>query len=421
MVKQCFTLHNDTSDSRTDLLLHKICIFLSVIAIIASAFHFWPFVHSKTWQMLNISNFSVMLGVIVILAISLARYHLGRIRSFLPHISIIVYLAINILSMAMANDLGRAANFTAKILLVLLGGSMMFRAALPDIRSIRIFYNAMIIAVIISILYCLVARFIQHINKFGFHENVFKYGTFIGILVPACATYLFSKLTIWSRLLAITLVICAFVSAGSAGAVAAIIMGLLAGMAVIRQASVRRLIMASIAFGLISLFFINLSVGTAMRNDLMLSETDGKHLRQRYIEWQAEINSLQERTIAGMATGCINDYRSTFYYRLPKLNTLQPFDQNGWLATAAETGIVGLMCFCWIFVSHGKMAYASILKCRNANSPLMACAGANIAGLAAACVANLFSSVQYNGILIIFVLLLALIGGTNRILEESQK
>ena len=152
-----------------------------------------------------------------------------------------------------------------------------------------------------------------------------------------------------------------------------------------------------------------------------LQEIDSSNLRQRYIEWQAEINLLEDRTAIGTGAGCINNHRSNYYYRLPKLNTLQAFDQNGWLACGAETGVWGLVCFSWIIVHHVKLAYCQIKKIRHDNSFIKyRFAIANFAGLLALCVANLFSSVHYNGVLIVFVLVLALISKNHSLFGEEQ-
>jgi O-antigen ligase len=149
---------------------------------------------------------------------------------------------------------------------------------------------------------------------------------------------------------------------------------------------------------------------TSLWDDIKVTEQDDINLKQRYIEWQAEINLLEERTITGTAAGCINDYRSNSYYRLPKLNTLKAFDQNGLLATSAETGILGLACFCCILLHYLKLAYMQVTTTnRTIPSAAYNFAVANFIGLITACVANLFSSVHYNGILIIFVLVLTLI------------
>ena len=147
-----------------------------------------------------------------------------------------------------------------------------------------------------------------------------------------------------------------------------------------------------------------------------MKEKDSTNLRQRYIEWQAEINLLENRGITGTGAGCVNDYRSNFYYRLPKLNTLKAFDQNGFLAVAAETGLLGLTCFIWILIHYGKMSLKDCLSLRaDKNSKLSAMATANIAGFVSGIFANLFSSVHYNGNLIVFVLLLSLITSVNRV------
>ena len=151
-----------------------------------------------------------------------------------------------------------------------------------------------------------------------------------------------------------------------------------------------------------------------------LSEKDGINLRQRYIEWQAQINLLENRTITGTAAGCINDYRSKFYYRLPKLNTLKVFDQNGWLAVGGETGIVGLVCLCWVVIHYGKLAFKQLIKSGKRDlSAANRFTKANLAGFISACIANTFSSVQYNAILIVFVLVIALISETNRIFGDE--
>jgi O-antigen ligase len=145
-------------------------------------------------------------------------------------------------------------------------------------------------------------------------------------------------------------------------------------------------------------------------DDIRPAEKDGVNLKQRYVEWQAELNLLEERTMTGTGAGCINDYRSSFYYRLPKLNTLKPFDQNGYLATAAETGVLGLVCFLWVVLRYGRLAVSSLLGAigsESAQSRRFAAAG--LAGLVAICTANMFSSVHYNGVLIAFVMVLALI------------
>jgi len=98
-----------------------------------------------------------------------------------------------------------------------------------------------------------------------------------------------------------------------------------------------------------------------------------------------------------------------YYYRLPKLNAVGAYEQNGWLAVGAETGVLGLVCFCAIILHYGGAGMRARRAALPASRDAAGRAG-SLAALSAACVANVFSSFQYNGILIIFVFILALLG-----------
>lgn len=400
--------------------LQTVAIILAGIAIIASAFHFWPFEDSKIWQLLNPSNLSVLVWILLLAVLFLLKSNRRRkIISLLPHLSVFAYLIVNILSMAFASDWYRTANFTIKLLLILIGGYMLFSWAISSIKSLRLVYGLATAAVIASLSYCFLSRFLFSADKFGFHSNPYKYGTYIGTLVPLCGAYLFTSSRSWKILFGAVIVLVAFISSGSLGALAAISIGMSIAIVSIPRWSIRFYIISCIVLGIGTLTLLNSSPALAVQDDIKLAEKDGTNLKQRYIEWQAEVNLLEDHTITGTAAGCINEYRSNFYYRLPKLNTLKAFDQNGWLATGAETGILGLVCFCWIVLYYGKLAFSQgINSVQKARSPAHRFARANFIGLITACIANLFSSVHYNGILIIFALVLALISGTNQLYGE---
>ena len=401
----------------------RICAtVLAGIAVVSSAFHFWPFADSKAWQMLCPPNLAASLWILVLMGYVLLKHDLKKVTSLLPHVSVFAYLGINVLSIAFASEPSRAASFTVKSALMLLGGHALFSAAIFNIRSLKIFYILMTTAVITSVAYCLVKRFGLGSEAFGFHGSAYKYGTYVGILAPTCAAYFLVSSKRWKILLGIIILTGAIVSSGTLGALAAISTGMLAAMITVARWPIRFCILGSLALGFAGLLIIsNLNPASSIGDELRLTETDDVNLKQRYIEWQAEINLLQERTITGTAAGCINDYRSNFYYRLPKLNTLKAFDQNGWLAMGAETGIVGLVCFCWIVLYYGRLALIRIVDSRSNESDVRRrFAVANLAGFTAACVANLFSSVHYNGILIVFVLVLALISRANFLENEAK-
>ena len=67
-------------------------------------------------------------------------------------------------------------------------------------------------------------------------------------------------------------------------------------------------------------------------------------------------------------------------------------------------------------VHYGRMSMKDCLSLKADKNPKAAAmATANIAGFVSAVIANLFSSVHYNGNLIVFMLLLSLIASVNRI------
>jgi len=416
MIKLAETIDNNVvlEDRSSSNRLQICAVILATVAIITSAFHFWPFENNKTWQMLCPPNLIVLVWILIPAVYALLKRD-RQLLTYLPHVSVFAYLSINILSAAFTPDLNRTITFTVKLALMYTGGYLLFSFAISGKKSLRLIYIAATAAIMISVAWCLIARFGFKSDNFGFFKSPYKYGTYSGILVPLCAAYLFTSPRRSLKLLAAILVIAALISSDSIGALLAVFLGTTAFIILVKNWLVRTYAISCLACGIVFIVLLGSNpVLAPLRDDIKLAEKDGTNLKQRYIEWQAELNLLEERAITGTAAGCINEYRSNFYYRLPKLNTLQAFDQNGWLAIGAETGIMGMVCFCWIIVYYFGLAYRQLA---NTNTSAYRFAVANFAGLTAACVANLFSSVNYNGILIVFVLVLALISRTNLIFE----
>lgn len=393
---------------------------LAAIAIVSSAFHFWPFDSSKAWRMLCPPNLAVMIWILVVAGGRLLKPDRLTGTFSLPHLSVIGYLAVNVLSMAFAADQHRTAIFTLKLVLMLIGGYALLNSAIFSPRTLPRIYGLTTAAVMISVSYCLVIRFGLGAEAFGFHQSAYKYGTYVGTLAPLCGAYLLTSSKGFTKAVGISLLAAALISSGSLGAAAAIAVGTMV-MLVIIPGWRRRLCIVGGLLGSISIMvLLYWSPATAaFRGDIKLAEQDDINLRQRYIEWQAQVNLLEERTIVGTGAGCINDYRSSYYGRLPKLNTLQAFDQNGWLTSAAESGMLGLACFCWIVLHYGNLALSGIRDTRQDTSGIARrFATANLVGLVAGGTANLFSSIYYNGVLIVFVLVLVLTVRTKLLFGE---
>ncbi|UCG48445.1 MAG: O-antigen ligase family protein [Phycisphaerales bacterium] len=392
----------------------RCALALTGMAIVSSAFHFWPFEDKQVWRMLCLPNLGAFLWIAALSLYGLSGRGRRRISTLLPHVSILAYVAVNVMSIAFAAGPGRAVSFTIKLALMLIGGYLLFCSAMSGVRPMRTIYGLIIAAAVICVSYSLLGKYGVHGSESGFFGNSYKYGTYVGTLVPLCAAYLFMSSRDWQRLLGGVLVVEALISSSSLGCVAAIAAGMVVSAIVVPRWWVRFYIMGCLLAGIGVLVLLGSSgASLSLQEDMALAEKDGTNLRQRYIEWQAEMNLLEERSFTGTGAGCVNDYRSNFYYRLPKLNTLKAFDQNGWIATSAETGVFGLVCFCWIVVYHLRLAYAQLTTASEvAPAAAQRFATANFVGFSALFVANLFSSVHYNGVVIVFALVLALISRT---------
>ncbi|MFC1676507.1 O-antigen ligase family protein [Planctomycetota bacterium] len=396
-------------------------VLLAGIAIVSSAFHFWPLQSSKTWQMLSPSNTAVLLWGVIFAIIWLINRKQITIVGQLPHLSVFAYLCTNILSISFAPNLNRACYFTLKLTLVFVGGHILFSSAMFSKNSLKSIYYLITTAVVVSVSGCLIGRYGLGSDKFGFFESAYKYGTYIGVLTPLSAGFLLGGSKGRERLLGAIIIIMSLLSAGSAGTVVAIITGLIVLVVIWPVGSAKFYIMGCLLLTVgIVILLVSVPNVSFLKNDIKLVDTDGLNLKQRYIEWQAQVNLLEERPITGTGAGCINEYRSSFYYRLPKLNTLRAFDQNGWLIIAAETGIFGLVCFCWIVWHYVKLAFSQVITIgKNTSVVASRFVRANFAGLISACVANVFSSVHYNGVLIVFVLLLVIISKTDKLFGKG--
>lgn len=400
--------------------LRRLALLLACVAIVSSALHFWPFQQSTAWHMLCPPNSTTAVWVLSLVGCTVWQRKLDLIAPLLPHVSVFAFLTVCLLSLAFARDAGRTLSYSAKSLLMLVGAYTLFGCAMYDARSIRTVYGVATIAVALSIVYCLALRYVLGSDTSGFHGNAHKYGTYVGTLAPLCGAYLLGHAG-WKRIAGAALLVTGIISYRTIGAVVGTVAGMTVFSLVQPTWSTRGLAIAAVILGIGIALAPVARGGTGLQRDLHLTEEDGVNVRQRYIEWQAELNLLAERTATGAGAGCINDYRSTYYDRLPKVNTLAAFDQNGWLACGAETGVLGLVCFGWAALAYFRRAMAPLRHPgRPPASQKRALVRANVAGLVAAGTTNLFSSVHYNGVLIVLVLLLAFISRTHVLMAASS-
>ena len=81
-----------------------------------------------------------------------------------------------------------------------------------------------------------------------------------------------------------------------------------------------------------------------------------RHIKNRHIEMQASLNLLAENTLLGVGLGNFQNQIGRFYKELPKVNTAEINQNNGYLIVASTMGILGLSALLWLFFHTWKQA-----------------------------------------------------------------
>ena len=385
-------------------LFQTVSCAVAVWSILAIGLHLWPFEGRHSMEMVAPINLGVILWTIIAVAAVIFSSQMRRvIAGNLPDVSVWAFLAMATASVAFSPHVGQSAASLVKLALMYVGAFTFFGVACRREGWASRFCTIALAAACIAMSASVLPRLLGHAGL-GFFGNPYKYGTTVAILFTLGGIFLVARSGFWGWLVVPAAALAA-VATVSLGGMCGIAVGLLAGMLAIKHRAARlRLAVCLLTLAAIWVVFWQMPVFSHLRDDALIADSNGHDLRQRYIEWQAMLNLLGQRPVAGTGLGCVNEYRSMFYGRLPKLNTLEPFDRNGWLLTAVEMGIFGLVAFVWVVIAAVRKARQAV----EASGPQARLAAAAFAALMAACVANTFSSVNCNGVLNSFVLVLAL-------------
>lgn len=81
-------------------------------------------------------------------------------------------------------------------------------------------------------------------------------------------------------------------------------------------------------------------------------DMEGKmQINNRYLEMQASLNMISKNTLLGVGLGNYQSHIGEYYNELPKVNTSEPNQNNGYLIVASTTGIFGLSALIWFLFS----------------------------------------------------------------------
>ncbi len=93
-------------------------------------------------------------------------------------------------------------------------------------------------------------------------------------------------------------------------------------------------------------------------------ELEGKkQIKNRYLEMQASLNMISKNALLGVGAGNFQGNIGTYYKGIPKVNTAEPGQNNGYLIIASTTGLLGLASVLWMFFSLLKN-----IQTKNTNS-----------------------------------------------------
>lgn len=145
---------------------------------------------------------------------------------------------------------------------------------------------------------------------------------------------------------------------------------------------------------------------------------DGGHLSQRLLEWQAGLNVLRDRPLFGVGVGNYQREIGHYYLTAPKLNTMEPDSQSGYLEILFTTGIAGLSAFAWILLRAFRHAARTV---KGAQEPfLRGLSLGALGGMIAFSFNFMFAPLIYQSTAAQFIILLCIIDASERISSGAR-
>lgn len=379
--------------------------WLSGSVIIFTSLHHWPLDSTKIWKLINPASMGCVIGILVFIT-GLFFYDRAKLLSFLPHVSVVAYILINLLSLSFANSFIRSINYNLKLLIALGGMHILIGISARDIIRVKFLLRSVVTACIISMAGLIIFQHVIHDREFGFHGNIFKFSTYISIVGSVSVAHLLCGKNIYHLITGCVLGFAVMLLSKSVFVIITISVSLIATLLIYSKNIKKKIMM--IAIIIVSVLIIRYDL---IKTQLWIFESEYGDLKQYFLECQAYINILSDYFGFSSGAGCINDVRSKYYLLMPKLNTLDSYNQNGWLCVAGETGLLSLLSFSWIIVHH------FCLMLRHKETTL---AVAVQAGLISLVVANFYSSIHFSGNLFLLGLLTGLSQRINQLNGEEN-
>jgi O-antigen ligase len=130
-------------------------------------------------------------------------------------------------------------------------------------------------------------------------------------------------------------------------------------------------------------------------------------LSQRILEWQAALNIIGEKPLLGVGIGNYQSEIGHYYHSFPKLNTMEPNTQNGYLIITSTMGFFGLGALFWLLLYFWRILKA-MLKTRD-DKILSGLSIGLVGSFAAFTLYNFFCPLVNQSLVVLFLVVLAFV------------
>ena len=346
-----------------------------------------------------------------------------------PVVGLVVVVMASTVQLTETNQLKEAAKEIAQILLYFVAAYTLFASLIRDASRLRIVTYAFFLGASGVVLYgvwdYLILGYVAPFDVGATFENRHTYGAYLAILLPLAFGLLLEVEQRWQRVWLAILLVLGAASVLYGATIIALVLGFLA-TGLIRKSpepdgsSAVAAGRTALAVGMVLLLAIALppNRSAAVVDFLTFKESgriEGSYEyvqgapKQRYIEWLAAINMLEDAPALGVGAGNYQLRIGEFYYgTLPNLDSIEPDSYSVFLVTAASTGFLGLTCLVAIFLHFAAKARRAAHTVYDGALERGLARGA-WGAMCAAAVHNMFSSYLVRGVGLVFVFLLALI------------
>jgi len=336
-------------------------------------------------------------------------------------LALVAVAVVSVVQLTEPNQLKEAAKDILQLIVYFIAAYMLFTNLLREPSRMRIAVYALLIGASVVVAYgvwqYLVLGYIAPFDVGATFGNRHTYGAYLAIILPLAFGLLLEAEKRWQRVWLILLILLGAASVLYGATVIALAAGLVgAGLIGTRRrpwhAAIAVLVLLVLAVGLppnrsaaVNDFFTFTESGWVEGSYERMTDVP----KQRYIEWLAALNVLEERPVLGVGAGNYQLAIGSYYYgTMPNLDSIEPDSYSAYLVTAASMGLLGLTCLIAVLLHFGVQARRSALAILP--SPLeRGLARGGWGMICAAVVHNMFSSYLVRGVGLVFVFCLALI------------